>query len=164
MIDLGMPIIDFLNQFKKMQRDRDWYFRVQDSCSKAIMEELAKIDSSLVAHPKDYFIPSYRGTGPAISFEDVFLYADSDAKVFCIMFSIHYAHESDSHLPSEDIRDLTQRKIRLNVPLDLLIHFKRDKFNEWLEVQRKERELKQKQADLKILKELVNKYPDWNKE
>jgi len=98
---------------------------------KAIKEHIISDDRSII-FIKDEII-SYRGTGPSILLTNVYAYPPQYSKnekiiptVFCMEITIN---------TTDDDNYTHQKDFKLDVPIDLLINFSKEKFDKWVRIE-----------------------------
>lgn len=118
---------------------------------KAIRDHVCELENNLIVHPVGSLIPSYRGTGPGISYRGVGLYAKDysdpdhpkEASVFRLKLAINYVDEDNRNS---------------NVPTKLL-DFKQHEFQAWLTEMGKKKKTKQLEEDRASLKAIAERSP-----
>jgi len=146
-----------------LKSQKQWHFRAHSKLWKAVYKAIA-YGGDLVAHPKDHLLKCYRGSGIAVSFKDICLYAKdytvtptAEAETVGLDIEIEYVHEEDG----KDYPDITTKKITLQPPTEFLADLFADaEFNEWVGKVKSERDAKIKEKDLETLAELRKKYPN----
>jgi len=157
-------VLAHLNLMANLKSQKDWHFRTHSKLWKSVYNAIAYGDD-LVAHPKNHLLKCYRGSGIAVSFRDVCLYAKdytvaptAEAHVVGLEIEIEYVHEDQD---GQDWPDIISKKFTLQPPTEFLAdQFTDAEFNEWVGKVKSERDAKIKEKDLETLAELRRKYPN----
>jgi hypothetical protein len=156
-------IIEHMRLMADLKEQKNKHFHFDSEIWKAICKSVS-YDDDLIAHPKDYLIMSYRGTGRAVSLRNVQLYG-KDYTVKPVKehhsvgfeIEVEYTHEDNNGM---DHPPTTTKSTTLQVPMKFLIKFSPASFKTWVKKVKAERDAETKEKDLEKLKELREKYPD----
>ena len=156
-------IIEHMRLMSDLEIQKSKHFHWDSKLWRAIDDAVSYHDD-LVAHPKDYLIMSYRGTGRAVRLTDVCLYnrnyttnPPKEHSVVGIEIEVEYIHEDQN---GYDNPDKIRKTYRLQPPMELFVKFSKIKFNNWVKKVKSERDAETKKEDLIKLKELQEQYPD----
>lgn len=163
MAELTGNIVEHMKLMAALKEQKFKHFHYDCKLWKAIYDAVAYHDD-LIAHPKEYLLMSYRGTGRAVSLRETRLYAkdyDNTPPTDCpfagMELEVEYVHEDNQ---GYDHPDTITRSYTLQPPIELLTDFKKDEFDVWVAKVKEKRDAETKEKDLVELKRLRELYPN----
>jgi hypothetical protein len=163
MAELTGNIIEHMKLMSALKDQKYKHFHYDCKLWKAIYDAVANGDD-LVAHPKDYLLMCYRGTGRAVSLRETRLWGknyDNDPPTECpfagMDVEVEYTHEDNNGMEHPETINKTYT---LQPPIELLTEFNKDEFDVWVSKVKEKRDAETKEKELATLKELREKYPN----
>ncbi len=179
---LGENIVEHLRKCKEAHRATTSYWRrsklwraIRDYIGDNSKKECALGDKPVFGYGRDKKVADvrwYKGTGPSIHLDDVDLCPSihlDDVDLcgkggevyFSMRIEVEFVADEDEAYWADYSRDPgTEKHFHIIVPIELELEFSKEKFDEWIKAEMKEKKERTKKEEVEKLRELVKKYPE----
>jgi hypothetical protein len=134
----GKNLVTFLRSLSDGKQEVFKYFHYDSKFWGALKQHICKAPrfACVIKLPARCKIPSYRGTGPAISFRSVHIGGGDcssgewqESNRYCLKFAITFVLKDDDYMENPPTQEKTYE---LLVPFDLEKNFTQSKFDTWV--------------------------------
>jgi hypothetical protein len=165
---VGANIVEHMKHAQNAHDATLNHFRYKSKLVRAIQDHCVNATDCLLIDKGERQISCHRGTGYAVSIREALapFAMPGECQMIWLTFSVGFSPlPDDAEYNGYDGGHDIEKRMDVNVPADLELHFTQEKFNLWLNTTIRELRHKERDANnLKDLQKLLLKYPKQGRE